>query len=159
MRSLAEAKSYLSTRTSGPRSLHYAIVDRVTDKVIGLVSSKRFPEIGYYLHPSFAGKGLATEAVGAFLPALWRHVPSGQGVGKDRAGEREVVDDEDVVEDEAEDGWDVVYGLCDVENGASQRVLEKCGFERAFLIKGEYRSPQVGLRDSVLWRLRRPEAE
>ena len=60
-------------------------------------------EIGYHTVKSMAGRGYATEAVQAFLPVMM-----------DRMGLTQVA------------------GICDAENVASIRVLEKCGFTRVF---------------------------
>ena len=60
-------------------------------------------EIGYHTVKSHTGQGLATEAVRAFLPVMM-----------DKLGLREVA------------------GICDAENAASIRVLEKCGFVRIY---------------------------
>jgi len=60
-------------------------------------------EIGYHTVKSHTGQGLATEAVRAFLPVMM-----------DKLGLREVA------------------GICDAENAASIRVLEKCGFVRVY---------------------------
>jgi RimJ/RimL family protein N-acetyltransferase len=60
-------------------------------------------EIGYHTINSMAGRGYATEAVRAFLPVMM-----------DRLGLTQVA------------------GICDAENIASIRVLEKCGFTRVY---------------------------
>lgn len=60
-------------------------------------------EIGYHTVKAMAGRGYATEAVQAFLPVMM-----------DRLNLTEVA------------------GICDAENAASIRVLEKCGFTRVF---------------------------
>ena len=56
-------------------------------------------EIGYHVAEPFTGNGYATEAVGAFLPPIMRRL----GISR-------------------------IYGICHIENAASRRVLEKCGF-------------------------------
>ncbi len=66
-------------------------------------------EIGYHTVKGHTGRGYATEAVGAFLPVMM-----------DRLGLAEVA------------------GVCDAENAASTRVLEKCGFVRVFEGDGLY---------------------
>lgn len=60
-------------------------------------------EIGYHTVKAHAGQGLATEAVRAFLPVMM-----------DRLNLTEVA------------------GICDAENTASVRVMEKCGFVRVY---------------------------
>lgn len=66
-------------------------------------------EIGYHTVKSLAGRGYATEAVQAFLPVMM-----------DKLALTEVA------------------GICDAENAASIRVLEKCGFRRVFEGEGMY---------------------
>lgn len=66
-------------------------------------------EIGYHTVKAHTGKGLATEAVRAFLPSMMTKL-----------------------------GLTKVTGVCDAENTASVRVLEKCGFIRVFEGVGMY---------------------
>lgn len=66
-------------------------------------------EIGYHTVSSMTGCGYATEAVRAFLPVMMDKLALTQ-----------------------------VAGVCDVENRASIRVLEKCGFVRIFEGMGSY---------------------
>ncbi len=66
-------------------------------------------EIGYHIAKAYTGRGYATEAVRAFLPA------AAEAVGTDR-----------------------VYGVCLKENAASKRVLLKCGFDPVFEGVGDY---------------------
>ena len=66
-------------------------------------------EIGYHTVKAFAGQGLATEAVQAFLPVMMDRLNLVQ-----------------------------VAGICDAENIASIRVLEKCGFSRIYEGDGLY---------------------
>lgn len=60
-------------------------------------------EIGYHVVKDMTGQGYATEAVRAFLPVMM-----------DKLNLTEVA------------------GICDAENAASIRVLEKCGFTRVY---------------------------
>lgn len=66
-------------------------------------------EVGYHITAAHTRKGYATEALTAFLPVIM-----------DRMGLREVA------------------GVCDAENAASIRVLEKCGFTRVYEGPGMY---------------------
>ncbi len=63
-------------------------------------------EIGYHIAKSYTGNGYSVEAVNAFLPVLFKKLDINK-----------------------------IYGICLVENVASQKVLEKSGFELE--IKGE----------------------
>lgn len=66
-------------------------------------------EIGYHVAKPYTGCGYATEAVKAFLPVMAERVKASE-----------------------------VYGIRLLENAASGRVLEKCGFVEFFSGKGEY---------------------
>lgn len=58
-------------------------------------------EVGYHIAKEFTGKGYATEALKAFVPVVMQKLCINH-----------------------------LYGICDTENYASQRVLEKSGFKR-----------------------------
>ena len=66
-------------------------------------------EIGYHIAKAYTGRGYATEALKAFLPAIARRL-----------------------------GTRVIAGVCVRENAASVRVMEKCGFRRVFDGMGLY---------------------
>ena len=79
-------------------------------------------EIGYHIAKQYTGRGYATEAVKAFLPAAAEAV-----------GAREVL------------------GICLRENGASKQVLLKSGFEPVLEGTGEYQGEKREIFRSV-WR-------
>ena len=66
-------------------------------------------EIGYHIAKQYTGKGYATEAVTAFLPEIMKKLH-----------------------------LKTIYGICDAENIASCKVLEKCGFKMEFEGQGVY---------------------
>ena len=66
-------------------------------------------EIGYHIGKPYTGRGYATEAVAAFLPAIMERLHI-----------------------------NAISGICDAENAASCRVLEKCGFTLDYEGPGEY---------------------
>lgn len=107
-------------------------------RVVGLMGSKAFPEIGYMLDPTVWGMGVATEALRAIVPALWEAMPRASAP----AG-----------------GFDHILAKVDAENASSMRVLEKVGFVRGKLTRNEYRSAILGIRDSVAFYLARPGCE
>jgi RimJ/RimL family protein N-acetyltransferase len=83
-----------------------------------------------------AGKGYATEALRAYLSAYFAHVPSpsvSNGLG-----------------------YDYVQAETDQDNIASQRILQKCGFQHVETIVNGFESPILGLRDTVIYRIARP---
>ena len=97
--------------TEGP--LVYAVLTKDGDKNIGYVQLVPIDdgkwEIGYHIAKAYTGNGYATEAVKAFLPVIAEKV-----------------------------GVTEVYGIRLLENVASGRVLEKCGFETFFTGEGPY---------------------
>jgi len=70
-------------------------------------------EIGYHIAKDFTGKGYATEAIKAFLPAISKKLNLKE-----------------------------VYGICLAENTASVRVLEKCGFRQIYKGFGNYQGKE-----------------
>lgn len=110
--------------TEGP--LIYAVVTKETDKNIGYVQlvpvGEGNWEIGYHVAKAYTGNGYATEAVKAFLPVITDYV-----------------------------GTKEVYGIRLLENKASGRVLDKCGFETFFTGEGPYHDGVCEISKSV-WR-------
>ncbi len=60
-------------------------------------------EVGYHIAKPYTNNSYATEALQAFLDFILAHK-----------------------------NIDKVYGICDIQNYASIRVLEKCGFEKIY---------------------------
>ncbi len=77
-------------------------------------------EIGYHIAKNFTGKGYATEAVKAFLPAMAKKLNIKE-----------------------------VYGICLAENTASVRVLEKCGFTQIYQGPGNYQGREVQIIKTI----------
>ena len=88
--------------TEGP-FVHPMLVNGEYAGYVQLVPIENGWEVGYHTVKAHTGKGYATEAVQAFLPVMM-----------DKLGLHQVA------------------GICDAENAASIRVLEKCGFVRTF---------------------------
>ena len=76
--SCSQVKDYLENRIMGHYPQHgfglYAVVPAKDNRVIGYagfmlqsIDGKEFVELGYRLHPSFWGKGLASEAAQALI--------------------------------------------------------------------------------------------
>lgn len=105
----------------------YAVLLKDGDKNIGYVQLVPIGEgkweIGYHMAKPYTCKGYATEAVTAFLPVMAKKV-----------------------------GINEVYGIRLLENTASGRVLEKCGFETFFVGEGEYHDGVREISKSV-WKL------
>ncbi len=94
--------------TEGP-FVHPMLKDGEFVGYVQLVPMEGGWEIGYHTVKAVAGQGYATEAVRAFLPVM--------------------MDALNISE---------VAGVCDAENLASIRVLEKCGFHRIYEGEGLY---------------------
>jgi len=88
--------------TEGP-FVHPIMADGMYAGYVQLVPIENGWEIGYHIVKDMTGRGYATEAVQAFLPVMMARL-----------------------------GLTQVAGICDAENTASIRVLEKCGFARVF---------------------------
>ena len=107
--------------------LVYAVLLKDGEKNIGYVQivpiGEEKWEIGYHVAKPYTCKGYATEAVTAFLPVMAEKV-----------------------------GISEVYGIRLLENAASGRVLEKCGFETFFVGEGDYHGGVYEISKSV-WKL------
>ena len=103
----------ISQYGSAEGPLVYALITKDESRNIGYVQLVPIGggkwEIGYHVAKQYTGKGYATEAVSGFLPVI-----------TDRVGISEV------------------YGIRLLENKASGRVLEKCGFKTFFTGEGPY---------------------
>ena len=120
-----EAIEFLMSRydsTDGP--FVYPIITNDSGKNIGYIQLCKLDEgtweIGYHIAKNFTGKGYATEAVKAFLPVM--------------------VQNHNLKE---------VYGICLVENTASVRVLEKCGFTQIYKGMGNYQGKDAQIIKTI----------
>ena len=84
-----------------------------------------------------AGKGYATEALRAYLPTYFAHVPSPTA-------------------SPGALGFDYVQAETDADNIASQKVLLKCGFQLVETLTNAFDSPTMGLRDTLVYKVARP---
>jgi RimJ/RimL family protein N-acetyltransferase len=102
----------------------YPIITNDGGKNIGYVQLCKLDEgtweIGYHIAKNFTGKGYATEAVKAFLPAMAKKLNIKE-----------------------------VYGICLAENTASVRVLEKCGFTQIYQGPGNYQGREVQIIKAI----------
>lgn len=108
--------------TDGPQV--YAVILKNGNKNIGYVQLVPIGEgkweIGYHIAKQYTCNGYATEAVTVFLPIMAKKV-----------------------------GINEVYGIRLMENTASGRVLDKCGFENFFEGEGEYHDGLYEISKSV----------
>ena len=120
-----EAIEFLMSRyesTHGP--FVYPVITNNEGKNIGYVQLCKLDEgtweIGYHIAKNFTGKGYATEAVKAFLPAMAQKLNLGE-----------------------------IYGICLAENLASVRVLEKCGFTKIYQGLGNYQGKDAQIIKAI----------
>ncbi|KAF2268540.1 acyl-CoA N-acyltransferase [Lojkania enalia] len=105
-------------------------------RVIGLVGAVRSPEVGYIFNLSYWGKGYATEALKAFMPLFFEHYSGGE-----------------------QPRFDYAEAHVDTELISSQNVLRKAGFELLEVREKDFENPILGIRDTCIFRRRRPGAE
>jgi len=116
---IGDAECYLKHIFPTPESKAFHIVDPVAG-IIGIVKaaiSEHRAQIGYVVHRPFSGRGVATAAV------------------------RELTELVETLPDISR-----VWATCAVENVASARVLEKCGFEREGILRNWVTYPAQGGR-------------
>lgn len=89
--------------TDGPFVHPFLLEDGVYVGYVQLVPIEDGWEVGYHTVAGHTRQGYATEALAAFLPEMMTRFSLTE-----------------------------VAGVCDAENAASIRVLEKCGFRRVF---------------------------
>lgn len=115
---IANASAYIEGLFQTPDSLAFHIV---TDSgVVGIVKASvvgHRAQIGYVVHEPHAGRGLATAAVREIVTRL-----------------------------EAIRTLSRIWATCALDNLASARVLEKCGFEREAVLKNWVTYPAQGGR-------------
>ncbi|KAJ0108948.1 hypothetical protein J7T55_005495 [Diaporthe amygdali] len=93
-----------------------------------------WPEIGYLIRKEHWGKGIATEFLTAFLD-MWTKLPrEGLVVRQVTASSAESLSGAKMVDEQ-------LVAVIDKTNGASQRILERCGFEEFLTLK------EVDIRD------------
>ena len=105
----------------------YPVITNDSGKNIGYVQLCKLEleeegnwEIGYHIAKDLTGKGFATEAVKAFLPAMAQN-----------------------------HNLKEVYGICLAENLASVRVLEKCGFTQIYQGRGNYQGQEAQIIKTI----------
>ena len=97
--------------------------------IIGSIGSVRDGELGYMLHPAVWGKGIAPEALRAYIPSYFA-----------RFADKEKL-----------------TAYTDTQNPRSNRVLEKIGF--VLVLTEPYESVELGTRDESIWELTRVTVE
>ena len=118
---IGDAERYLRSLFAAPASIAFHIVES-SGTVIGIVKAivtEHRAQIGYVVHEPFRGRGLATRAVEALVERL-----------------------------ETDPSISRVWATCALDNPASTRVLEKCGFQREGVLKNWVVYPALGAQAS-----------
>lgn len=123
--SRGETEQWLASMIASPRALSDDFVVEHEGKVIGKFGAWRLPEFGFILAPEYAGRGLAAEAMAAFL----HHVFARPDVDRLKA--------------------DV-----DPRNVRSLKLLERHGFARIGYAKDTWHT-HIGACDSIYLELDR----
>ena len=123
--SVGETRERVAKSIADPDWRNWAITLKDDDTAIGTLGAYekrqgKVVEIGYALVPAQWGKGIAREAVRALVTQLFAE------------GNRRVFAD------------------TDPDNTPSNRLLEKLGFVREALLRGEW-ATHIGVRDSDIW--------
>ncbi len=114
---VAAAERYLQNLFPTPESKAFHIV-AATGDILGIVKAaviEHRAQIGYVVHQAFSGRGLATEAVRRLTAKL-----------------------------EESPAISRIWATCALDNPASARVLEKCGFQREAILKNWVTYPARG---------------
>ena len=116
---IRDARQYLVDLFPTPESAAFHVAD-VDGRVVGIVKATvtgHRAQIGYVIHKPFWGRGLATAAVRQVVS----HVETMPAITR-------------------------VWATCAIDNPASVRVLEKCGFEREGILRNWVTYPAQGGR-------------
>ena len=119
-RTVDETAAFLSQRINAIASSgggRWAICLKGDDSIWGSIAASidgHVADVGYLLSPQLWGKGLMTEALKAVVSELWNH-----------------------------DALWRIQATCHIDNLASARVLENCGFEREGLMRRLTVMPQI----------------
>ena len=74
-RETAQTQAWIADMVAATANASEDFIIEIEGRVAGKVGAYRLPEFGYILHPDFWGRGLATEAVRAFLHHVWQTRP------------------------------------------------------------------------------------
>lgn len=123
---LAQTQAWIDDMIAASANGSEDYIIEIDGRVAGKVGAYRLPEFGYILHPDFWGRGLAREAVTAFLRHVHHHRP------------------------------DIVALNADIDprNIASVRLVEALGFQRTGAAERTYHT-HIGWCDSVYYRIDR----
>jgi [ribosomal protein S5]-alanine N-acetyltransferase len=123
---LAQTQAWIADMVAAAQNASEDFIIEIDGQVAGKVGAYRLPEFGYILHPDFWGRGLATEAVHAFLHHVWQNRP------------------------------DITKLTTDIDprNNASVRLVEKLGFRETGRAERTFET-HIGWCDSVYFAIDR----
>jgi len=124
---LAETRAWLDGMIASPAEVSEDFIIERGGVTIGKVGAYRLPDFGYILHPDHWGAGLATEAICAFLDAVF-----------------------------ARGDVDHLTTDVDPRNAASLRLMARLGFRETGRASRTWRT-HIGWCDSVYFRLDRAD--
>lgn len=125
-REFAQTQAWIADMVAAAQSASEDFIIEIDGRVVGKVGAYQLPEFGYILHPGFWGRGLATEAVRAFLRHVWQARPDIATLNTD----------------------------IDPRNTASVRLVEKLGFRETGRAKRTFET-HIGWCDSVYFAIDR----
>jgi [ribosomal protein S5]-alanine N-acetyltransferase len=70
-----QTQAWVADMVAAAQNTSEDFIIEIDGRVAGKVGAYKLPEFGYILHPDFWGRGIATEALSAFLGHIWRTRP------------------------------------------------------------------------------------
>lgn len=122
----AQTQAWIADMVAAAQNASEDFIIEIDGRVAGKVGAYKLPEFGYILHPDFWGRGLATEAVSAFLGHVWRTRPDITKLNTD----------------------------IDPRNTASVRLVEKLGFRETGRAERTFET-HIGWCDSIYFAIDR----
>ena len=122
----AQTQAWIANMVAATANASEDFIIEIDGRVAGKVGAYRLPEFGYILHPDYWGRGIATEAVSAFLGHTYRTRP------------------------------DIVALTTDIDprNTPSVRLVEKLGFHKTGFAERTFET-HIGWCDSVYFAIDR----
>jgi [ribosomal protein S5]-alanine N-acetyltransferase len=124
----AQTQAWIADMVAATASGSEDFIIEIDGRVAGKVGAYRLPEFGYILHPNYWGRGLATEAVRAFLHHVWQTRPDIAALSTD----------------------------IDPRNHASVRLIKKLGFRETGRAERTFET-HIGWCDSIYFAIDRAE--
>ena len=116
----AQTQAWIADMVAATANASEDFIIEIDGRVAGKVGAYKLPEFGYILHPDFWGRGMATEAMCAFLGHVYQTRPDIAALTTD----------------------------IDPRNAASLRLMEKLGFRESGRAERTFET-HIGWCDSV----------